>query len=184
MAASTLRFGTGVTREVGMDITNMLSRLPAAERNKSKIAVFTDPNIAKLPVMKTVEQALQKEGHKFAVFDKIAVEPTEDSWTEAIKWTRDNDVTHFLAVGGGSTMDTAKAANLLSCYPEADMFDFINAPVGKGTPITKQLKPLIAGELSWIWLQRWRAPGCLGRFGRSLPPRTHASCSRPPACIL
>jgi hydroxyacid-oxoacid transhydrogenase len=147
MAASTLRFGTGVTREVGMDVTNMLARLPAAERANSKIAVFTDPNITKLPVMKTVEQALQKEGHKFAVFDKVAVEPTEASWTEAIEWTRANNITHFLAVGGGSTMDTAKAANLLSCYPDKDMYEFINAPVGKGTPIDKALKPLIAGEL-------------------------------------
>jgi hydroxyacid-oxoacid transhydrogenase len=144
MAASTLRFGTGVTREVGMDLTNMLARLPAQERANAKIAVFTDPNITKLPVMKTVEQALQKEGHKFAVFDRVAVEPTEDSWIEAIKWTRDNDITHFLAVGGGSTMDTAKAANLLSCYPDKDMFEFINAPVGKGTPIDRALKPLIA----------------------------------------
>jgi len=146
MAASTLRFGTGVTREVGMDVTNMLARLPAAERAKAKIAVFTDPNISKLPVMKTVEQALQKEGHQFAVFDKISVEPTENSWIEAIEWTRANDITHFLAVGGGSTMDTAKAANLLSCYPDKDMYEFINAPVGKGTPIDKTLKPLIAGE--------------------------------------
>lgn len=144
MAASTLRFGTGVTSEVGMDVSNMLARLSPADRAKAKTAVFTDPNISKLPVMETVAQALKKEGHEYAVFDKVSVEPTEDSWVDAIKWTRDNDITHFLAVGGGSTMDTAKAANLLSCYPDKDMYDFINAPVGKGTPIDKQLKPMIA----------------------------------------
>ncbi|WOO76607.1 Hydroxyacid-oxoacid transhydrogenase, mitochondrial [Vanrija pseudolonga] len=144
MAASTLRFGTGATREVGMDLRNMINLLPANEQAKAKIAVFTDPNIAKLPVMKTVEQALQQQNLPFVVFDKISVEPTENSWNEAIDWTRGNDITHFLAVGGGSTMDTAKAANLLSCYPDKDMYEFINAPVGKGTPIEKKLKPLIA----------------------------------------
>lgn len=41
-------------------------------------------------------------------------------------------------------MDTAKVANLFSCYPEADLLEFVNAPVGKGTPIAKTLKPLVA----------------------------------------
>lgn len=41
-------------------------------------------------------------------------------------------------------MDTAKVANLFSCYPEAELLDFVNAPVGKGLPIDKKLKTLVA----------------------------------------
>jgi hydroxyacid-oxoacid transhydrogenase len=47
-------------------------------------------------------------------------------------------------VGGGSVIDTAKLMNLYTCFPEADFLDFVNAPLGKGLPITKPLLPLVA----------------------------------------
>ncbi|KAJ7591056.1 alcohol dehydrogenase [Mycena floridula] len=136
VAASQLRFGDGVTREVGMDLKNMKA---------TKVGVFTDPNLKGLGTMKTVIQSLESQTDlPFKVFDQVVAEPTEDSWRTAIAWAREHDFSHFLAVGGGSVIDTAKAANLFSVYKEADLMDFINAPVGKGLPITRTLKPLIA----------------------------------------
>jgi hydroxyacid-oxoacid transhydrogenase len=80
MAASNLRFGAYATREVGQDFSNMLSQLPASERSQAKIGVFTDPNVAKLPVMEVVEESLVREGLNWVVWDKCAVEPTDKSW--------------------------------------------------------------------------------------------------------
>ncbi|TFY78512.1 hypothetical protein EWM64_g5502 [Hericium alpestre] len=136
VAASNLRFGDGVTREVGMDFKNMKAR---------KVGVFTDPVVAKLKPMKMALESLQSQTDlPFEVYDRVVTEPTEASWRDAIAWARSHDFSHFLAVGGGSVMDTAKAANLFTVYGESDLFDFINAPVGKGQPIAKALRPLIA----------------------------------------
>ena len=65
---------------------------------------------------------------------------------EAIRFVRTEDFDGFLAVGGGSVMDTAKVANTFLCHREAELLDFTNAPVGKGMKIEGPLKPLIAGD--------------------------------------
>jgi hydroxyacid-oxoacid transhydrogenase len=68
MACSTIRYGPGVTREIGMDLVNMKAK---------NVCVMTDPNIAKLPPLKTTLDSLTKEGVKYEVYDKVRVEPTE-----------------------------------------------------------------------------------------------------------
>lgn len=134
MATSSIRFGVGVTREVGMDL---------AQLNVRHAMVVTDPYLAKLPPVATVLQSLESEGIRFSLFDRASVEPTDVSMREAISFAQQNDFDAFVAVGGGSSMDTAKAANLYSTYP-ADFLDYVNAPIGKGKPVPGQLKPLFA----------------------------------------
>jgi hydroxyacid-oxoacid transhydrogenase len=80
MAAANLRFGAHATREVGMDLANMIKQLPASERSQAKIGVFTDPNVVKLNVMKVVEESLMREGLNWVVWDQCSVEPTDHSW--------------------------------------------------------------------------------------------------------
>ena len=134
MATSNLRFGRGATREVGMDLKDM---------GVNKALIVTDPYLAKLPPVATLRQSLEDEGVDYDMYDRVRVEPTDGSFQDAIRFAQDGDFDAYVPIGGGSTIDTAKAANLYSCYP-ADFLDYVNAPIGKGKPIPGQLKPMIA----------------------------------------
>jgi hydroxyacid-oxoacid transhydrogenase len=109
-----------------------------------KVCVVTDSNVAKLDAMKQVIEGLTKEGVEFTIFDKVRVEPKDSSIREAIDFAKPYQPDAFLAVGGGSVIDTAKLMNLYTTFPDAEFLDFVNAPLGKGLPITKPLKPLVA----------------------------------------
>jgi len=90
-----------------------------------------------------VLQSLRDNKITFALFDRVRVEPTDVSFREAITFATEGGFDAFVAVGGGSTIDTAKAADLYATHP-ADFLDYVNAPLGKGKPVPGALKPLIA----------------------------------------
>jgi hydroxyacid-oxoacid transhydrogenase len=135
MAASAIRFGVGVTREVGCDLADLGVR---------NVLVVTDPTMARLPPVQTVLESLAAEGVRFVLYDRVRVEPTDESFLEAIAFADRQPVDALVAVGGGSTIDTAKAVNLYTTYPPADFLDYVNAPLGKALPVPGPLKPLIA----------------------------------------
>lgn len=109
-----------------------------------RVLVVTDSVVDKLTAMQQVRDALEAEGIEYKVYTGVRVEPKDSSIKEAINISKPYQPDLFLAVGGGSVIDTAKLMNLYTCFPDADFLDFVNAPLGKGLPITKPLKPLIA----------------------------------------
>jgi hydroxyacid-oxoacid transhydrogenase len=135
MATSSVRYGVGVTREVGMDL---------ADLGVKQALVIIDPVVAKLPTGDVVRNSLDRACVKFTVYDRVRVEPTDESFLDAIEFGKQHPFDAIVAVGGGSTIDTAKAVNLYVTYPPADFLDYVNPPIGKGLPVPGPLKPLIA----------------------------------------
>jgi len=135
MAASAVRFGAGVTREVGADL---------AELGARQVLVITDPILRDLTPVLTVMESLEASGIPFVLYDRVRIEPSDESFLDAIAFARQQPFDAIVAVGGGSTIDTAKAVNLYTTYPPADFLDYVNPPIGKGLPVPGPLKPLIA----------------------------------------
>ena len=96
-----------------------------------KVGVFTDTNLVNLPPVKQVLDSLVKNKVNYVLYDKVRVEPTDQSFQDAAKFAINENIDAILAVGGGSVMDTAKAANLYSSDPEAEFLDYVNAPIGR-----------------------------------------------------
>jgi len=134
MATSSIRFGVGITAEIGMDL---------ADVNYKKALVLTDQLLAKLPPVQTVIKSLEDNKIDFQLYDRVRIEPNEHSFLDAIRFGEGVDFDCIVAVGGGSVIDTAKAVNLYTTYP-ADLLDYVNAPIGKAKPVPGPLKPLFA----------------------------------------
>ena len=134
MDTSSVKFGPGVTQELGFE----LSRLGV-----TNVMLVTDQVMSKHESVDQAILSIQKEAIKVKVFDKVRVEPTDESFKEAIRFAVDGQFDGYVAVGGGSSIDTAKAANLYATYP-ADFLEYVNAPIGKAVPVPGPLKPLFA----------------------------------------
>ena len=133
--ASPVRFGSRVTREVGMDL---------ADAGVARALVVADPNLTRLEPVQAVLESLEANRVRFVMYDRVSIEPTDRSWREAIAFAGQHPFDAIVAVGGGSTMDTAKAINLYTTYPPTDFHNYVNAPVGKAVPVPGVLKPLMA----------------------------------------
>ena len=132
--SSAIKYGPGVTREVGYEMKRLGAR---------RTAVITDPGLADSEPVSTTLESLLSEGIAAVLFDRARVEPTDVSFKEAIEFAVEGSFDGFVAVGGGSAIDTAKAANLYATHP-ADFLTYVNAPIGQGRPVPGPLRPLIA----------------------------------------
>ena len=131
---SSIKYGPGVTREVGHD----MRRLGA-----QRVMVLTDAQLAQGAAVATAVAALKAAGIDAVLFDQVRVEPTSSSFLQAIEFASRGKFDGYLAVGGGSVIDTAKAANLYATYP-ADLLAYVNPPIGRGESVPGPLQPLIA----------------------------------------
>jgi alcohol dehydrogenase class IV len=130
----TFTFGAGVLAEAGDH---------ARELGLSRVALFTDPRLASGEYVRTVRASLEHAGVDSTVFSGVAIEPTDASFQEAARFAAEGRFDGYVSVGGGSVMDTCKAANLYASQP-AEFMTYVNAPIGGGQKVPGPVKPHIA----------------------------------------
>ncbi len=131
---SAIRFGQGALAEIGHD---------ARELGLARVALFTDRGVAGLEAVATVSSALRAVDVDVTIYDEVRVEPTDQSFKQATRFAAEGRFDGFVSVGGGSVIDTCKAANLYSSHP-AEFLTYVNAPIGDGQAVPGALKPHIA----------------------------------------
>ncbi|ALE72094.1 MULTISPECIES: hydroxyacid-oxoacid transhydrogenase [unclassified Pseudonocardia] len=133
--APPLKFGAGSIDEIGFEMTGY---------GAGRVLIVTDPGVRLLGIPERIAESLQRYGIGSEIFDGVHVEPTDDSMVKATEYARaQGPWDGFVAVGGGSAIDTAKAINLLTSGP-GELMDFINKPIGNAKVPEGPLKPLIA----------------------------------------
>ena len=132
--ASRITFGRGCLGELGDR---------AAALGMTRVALFSDAGVAALEVFDSAQRSLRAAGIDVVEYTDVRVEPTDESFTRAAAFASEAGPDGYVSVGGGSVIDTAKAANLYDTHP-ADFLSYVNAPIGGGTPVPGPLKPHIA----------------------------------------
>lgn len=134
--ASRVTFGAGSLAEIG-------ARVRAHLPDGGRVALFTDARLRSLPWYDDALASLEGAGLDVATYHEVLVEPTDVSVGDAVAFARDAAPDAFVSLGGGSVIDTAKLADLLTTHP-GDLPDYVNAPLGAARPVPGPLKPHLA----------------------------------------
>lgn len=134
-AAPDLKFGRGAAREIGHDLTTWGAR---------RVLLVTDAGVAAAGHPAPVAEAMEARGLAVTTYDGTRVEPTDESMVAAVDFAKsEGPFDAVVAVGGGSSIDTAKAVCLLTTNP-GELMDYLNAPVGRARAPEQPLLPLVA----------------------------------------
>jgi alcohol dehydrogenase class IV len=134
MEATPVKFGTGASDDAGWECKRL---------GIKRAMLVTDPGVAALGHPERIKKLIEDEGIEVVLYDRARVEPTIDSFQDAADFALEHEVDGFVSVGGGSSIDTAKVANLVTTHP-APVMDYVNPPVGEGKKPPSPLKAHLA----------------------------------------
>jgi alcohol dehydrogenase class IV len=133
--ASAIVFGRGALHELGDHLRTLTTG--------TRVALFTDARLASLVHLDCAQTSLSRAGLDVVVYDRVHVEPTDRSFLEATAFAKDGRFDAYVSLGGGSVIDTTKAAALYATYP-AELLAYVNAPLGEGRAVPGPLPPHVA----------------------------------------
>lgn len=134
LESTPLTFGPGASEEAGRELRRLGAR---------RVMVVSDPGVARAGVTEKIHHYIEAAGMECEVFERARVEPTLSSFRDAVDFALDGGFDGFAGVGGGSSMDTAKAADLVATHP-APILDYVAPPIGEGRAPPGPLMPLVA----------------------------------------
>ena len=134
LEATPVKFGPGAADDAGWELARL---------GVTRALLVTDPGVAATGHPDRVRERIAAAGIEVVVWDRARVEPTLDSLQAAADFARDAGVDGFVSVGGGSSIDTAKVADLIVSHP-APVMDYVNPPVGAGRKPPAPLRPHLA----------------------------------------
>ena len=109
-------------------------------RGFKKVFVASDPDLIKFGVSKKVTDVLEAAGIDYVMFSDIKPNPTIENVQAGVEAFKAADADCIVAIGGGSSMDTAKAVGIIITNPEfADVCSLEGV-----APTTKPCVPIIA----------------------------------------
>jgi hydroxyacid-oxoacid transhydrogenase len=133
MRSTPYKFGVGVTEEIGDDLASLALK---------RVLIVTDRGVSGTGLPEKVTELLRAKHIQTGIFPDVSIEPTDVSVKAAIEVARSFQAEGYLAIGGGSVMDTAKIMNLYVTYP-APFLAYVNAPIGEGRAVPGPLKPMV-----------------------------------------
>src|SRR5215210_3938513 len=134
MEATPLKYGPGASEEVGWELKRM---------GVGRVMLASDPGVVRANITGRIVELIEAEGIEVEVWNRSRVEPTDGSFQAAANFAVDGNFDGFVAVGGGTSIDTAKVSDLIATHG-GEIMDYVNAPVGGGKKPPSPLKPLVA----------------------------------------
>lgn len=129
------KFGIGASMELSYEVR---------KRDAKKILLLIDKNLEENnPYVKDILTDLAKHNIKYETYNNIHIEPTDKFFIKVVDDTKSNNFDLYVAIGGGSTIDTAKVVSLMHTFG-GDLFDYINKPIGRAVPLKGPIRPVIA----------------------------------------
>jgi hydroxyacid-oxoacid transhydrogenase len=134
LEATPLKYGPGASEETGWELKRM---------GVGRVMLVSDPGVVEAGITGRIVGLIEAEGIEVEVWDRSRVEPTADSFQAAADFAAEGGFDGFVAVGGGSSIDTAKVSDLIATHG-GEIIDYVNPPVGGGKKPPGPLKPLLA----------------------------------------
>lgn len=122
-------FGKGAREELAGEIR---------KRGFHKVFLVSDKSLVNAGVAAKIEEVLQKANIPYSLYDEIKPNPTIQNVTDGVKACKESEADVIVAVGGGSSIDTAKGVSIVMTNPDRADIKSLNGnsnTVNRGMPL-------------------------------------------------